>query len=88
MDIARHVCYDKGQRYGSSFKGVEVAVCSIAVTLEGTIIHKSGLITGGKELTRTMDTDTSFISYKHNLYSTNTYLYYNSVPKQRSDHYM
>lgn len=32
-----------------SFRGFEVAVtCSIAVTLEGTIIHKSGLITGGK----------------------------------------
>ncbi|TEB34053.1 condensin complex subunit SMC1 [Coprinellus micaceus] len=35
MDVARYVCYEKGQ---------EVK----AVTLEGTIIHKSGLITGGK----------------------------------------
>ncbi|KAI0757514.1 condensin complex subunit SMC1 [Daedaleopsis nitida] len=35
MDVARFVCYDKGQ---------EVK----AVTLDGTIIHKSGLITGGK----------------------------------------
>ncbi|TFK48892.1 cohesin complex subunit psm1 [Heliocybe sulcata] len=35
MDVARYVCYDKGQ---------EVK----AVTLEGTIIHKSGLITGGR----------------------------------------
>ncbi|KAH9930814.1 cohesin complex subunit psm1 [Amylocystis lapponica] len=35
MDIARHVCYERSQ---------EVK----AVTLEGTIIHKSGLITGGR----------------------------------------
>ncbi|KAF8882368.1 condensin complex subunit SMC1 [Gymnopilus junonius] len=35
MEIARYVCYEKGQ---------EVK----AVTLEGTIIHKSGLITGGR----------------------------------------
>ncbi|EGO04101.1 hypothetical protein SERLA73DRAFT_102460 [Serpula lacrymans var. lacrymans S7.3] len=35
MEVARYVCYDKGQ---------EVK----AVTLEGTIIHKSGLITGGR----------------------------------------
>ncbi|KAK8869753.1 hypothetical protein IAR55_000321 [Kwoniella newhampshirensis] len=35
MEIARYVCYDKGQ---------EVK----AVTLEGTVIHKSGLITGGQ----------------------------------------
>ncbi|KAF9517669.1 hypothetical protein BS47DRAFT_1339193 [Hydnum rufescens UP504] len=35
MEVARFVCYDKGQ---------EVK----AVTLDGTIIHKSGLITGGK----------------------------------------
>ncbi|KAF8892810.1 hypothetical protein CPB84DRAFT_1816222 [Gymnopilus junonius] len=36
MEIARFVCYEKGQEV----KGV--------VTLEGTIIHKSGLITGGR----------------------------------------
>ncbi|KAF8342909.1 cohesin complex subunit psm1 [Cantharellus anzutake] len=35
MDVARYVVYEKGQ---------EVK----AVTLDGTIIHKSGLITGGK----------------------------------------
>ncbi|KAL8278439.1 hypothetical protein RQP46_009129 [Phenoliferia psychrophenolica] len=34
MEIARHVCYDKGQEIK-------------AVTLDGTIIHRSGLITGG-----------------------------------------
>ncbi|KAE9404591.1 condensin complex subunit SMC1 [Gymnopus androsaceus JB14] len=35
MDVAKYVCYEKGQ---------EVK----AVTLDGTIIHKSGLITGGR----------------------------------------
>ncbi|EIW69438.1 hypothetical protein TREMEDRAFT_62305 [Tremella mesenterica DSM 1558] len=35
MDIAKQICYDKGQ---------EVK----AVTLEGTVIHRSGLITGGQ----------------------------------------
>ncbi|KAF9817733.1 hypothetical protein IEO21_03282 [Rhodonia placenta] len=35
LEVARYVCYDKGQ---------EVK----AVTLEGTIIHKSGLLTGGR----------------------------------------
>ncbi|KAF8872389.1 cohesin complex subunit psm1 [Gymnopilus junonius] len=35
MEIARYVCYEKGQEIK-------------AVTLEGTIIHKSGLITGGR----------------------------------------
>ncbi|EIN08250.1 hypothetical protein PUNSTDRAFT_52701 [Punctularia strigosozonata HHB-11173 SS5] len=35
MQVAQYVCYEKGQ---------EVK----AVTLEGTIIHKSGLITGGR----------------------------------------
>ncbi|KAH7103427.1 condensin complex subunit SMC1 [Auriculariales sp. MPI-PUGE-AT-0066] len=35
MEVARYICYDKGQ---------EVK----AVTLEGTVIHKSGLITGGR----------------------------------------
>ncbi|THU82274.1 condensin complex subunit SMC1 [Dendrothele bispora CBS 962.96] len=35
MEVAKYVCYEKGQ---------EVK----AVTLEGTIIHKSGLITGGR----------------------------------------
>ena len=34
LDVARHVCYDRGQ---------EVK----AVTLDGTVIHRSGLITGG-----------------------------------------
>ncbi|KAF5389616.1 hypothetical protein D9757_004216 [Collybiopsis confluens] len=35
MEVAKYVCYEKGQ---------EVK----AVTLEGTVIHKSGLITGGR----------------------------------------
>ncbi|ORY92961.1 condensin complex subunit SMC1 [Leucosporidium creatinivorum] len=34
MEVARHVCYEKGQQIK-------------AVTLEGTVIHRSGLITGG-----------------------------------------
>ncbi|KAF9457597.1 condensin complex subunit SMC1 [Collybia nuda] len=35
MEVARFVCYEKGQEIK-------------AVTLEGTVIHKSGLITGGR----------------------------------------
>ncbi|KAF8638669.1 hypothetical protein AX17_002030 [Amanita inopinata Kibby_2008] len=35
MEVARYVCYEKGQEIK-------------AVTLEGTVIHKSGLITGGR----------------------------------------
>ncbi|KAM0787898.1 hypothetical protein ACM66B_003947 [Microbotryomycetes sp. NB124-2] len=34
LEIAKHVCYDKGQEVKS-------------VTLEGTVIHRSGLMTGG-----------------------------------------
>ncbi|RHZ63251.1 hypothetical protein Glove_330g45 [Diversispora epigaea] len=34
LEIAKHICYDKNQQVK-------------AVTLDGTIIHKSGLITGG-----------------------------------------
>ncbi|CAG8711016.1 20828_t:CDS:10, partial [Racocetra persica] len=34
LDIAKHICYEKNQQVK-------------AVTLDGTIIHKSGLITGG-----------------------------------------
>lgn len=33
---------------GDSFEVLTMCVCDIAVTLEGTIIHKSGLITGGR----------------------------------------
>lgn len=53
MDVARYVCYEKGQEV----KGIHVLFisflfknlhCILAVTLEGTIIHKSGLITGGR----------------------------------------
>jgi structural maintenance of chromosome 1 len=52
MDIARHVVYDKGQEV----KGMPLCLLHSfitdylpqAVTLEGTIIHKSGLITGGR----------------------------------------
>jgi structural maintenance of chromosome 1 len=52
MEVARYVCYEKGQEV----KGVILRFPSTivywwhdsAVTLEGTIIHKSGLITGGR----------------------------------------
>ena len=53
MEVARYVCYEKGQEV----KGMCVycdwwwfgsTQCDVAVTLEGTIIHKSGLITGGR----------------------------------------
>lgn len=53
MEVARYVCYDKGQEV----KGVmifniltllHIINTLLAVTLEGTIIHKSGLITGGR----------------------------------------
>ena len=51
MDVAKFVCYEKGQEVkGESsppWHGDEPDVL-VAVTLEGTIIHKSGLITGGK----------------------------------------
>jgi structural maintenance of chromosome 1 len=52
MDIARFISYEKGQ----DVKGIpSTSICIagrlmsiIVVTLEGTIIHKSGLITGGR----------------------------------------
>jgi structural maintenance of chromosome 1 len=55
MEVARYVCYEKGQEIKGGFScfflvGVR-ADCFfwvVAVTLEGTVIHKSGLITGGR----------------------------------------
>ena len=53
MEVARYVCYEKGQEV----KGMsdiclilihDIHLAGVAVTLEGTIIHKSGLITGGR----------------------------------------
>ena len=54
LDIARHVCYDRGQEVkGTSLSSIlswrwVLMALYVAVTLEGTIIHKSGLITGGR----------------------------------------
>lgn len=56
MEIARRVCYDKGQdikgvfipRPGKKSAELFCDLRNLAVTLEGTVIHKSGLITGGK----------------------------------------
>jgi structural maintenance of chromosome 1 len=52
MDIARYVCYEKGQEvkgmYGVAIVTSRLTYRLVAVTLEGTIIHKSGLITGGR----------------------------------------
>jgi structural maintenance of chromosome 1 len=46
MAVAKHICYEKGQEVkGGSHDFVELTA---AVTLEGTVIHKSGLITGGQ----------------------------------------
>ena len=54
MEIARFVCYDKEQEVKGMLRQfigpykVPYLVVHIAVTLDGTVIHKSGLITGGK----------------------------------------
>jgi structural maintenance of chromosome 1 len=53
MDVAKFVTWEKGQEIKGKYslhRGVALElnmVCS-AVTLEGTIIHKSGLMTGGR----------------------------------------
>ena len=54
MEIARHVCYDKAQevkgQFDSSYNIGDSNAdrrFSPAVTLEGTVIHKGGNITGG-----------------------------------------
>jgi structural maintenance of chromosome 1 len=54
MDVARYVCWEKGQEVKGGFRLSFLCVadhaetCCLAVTLEGTIIHKSGLMTGGR----------------------------------------
>lgn len=53
MEVARYVCYEKGQEIkGETLHECILFCCLIAslaaVTLEGTVIHKSGLITGGR----------------------------------------
>jgi structural maintenance of chromosome 1 len=54
MEVARYVCYEKGQEIKGEVSpnprlefGL-IRFCVVAVTLEGTVIHKSGLITGGR----------------------------------------
>ena len=51
MDIARNVVYEKGQEVkgkATPFLMADDLYGRSAVTLEGTVIHKSGLITGGR----------------------------------------
>ena len=54
MEIARNVCYEKGQEVKGDLKFILSVLLLLrvysapAVTLEGTVIHKSGLITGGR----------------------------------------
>ena len=56
MEVARYVCYEKGQEIKGWLAFVScwdwadwfLFCWVVAVTLEGTVIHKSGLITGGR----------------------------------------
>ncbi len=51
MEVAKHVVYERGQEVKGSFPDIchfSLSLSMLAVTLEGTIIHKSGLITGGR----------------------------------------
>ena len=41
LDVARNICYERGQRVK-------------AVSLDGTIIHKTGMITGGPSMQDTI----------------------------------
>ncbi|WVW83042.1 hypothetical protein I302_105059 [Kwoniella bestiolae CBS 10118] len=61
MDIAKYVCYDKGQ---------EVK----AVTLDGTVIHRSGLITGGQSSSGTRKFDDRQVEAKDDLTAIRTRL--------------
>jgi structural maintenance of chromosome 1 len=47
MEVARHICYERGQEVKGGLIQLEKSL-RLAVTLEGTVIHKSGLITGGQ----------------------------------------
>ena len=47
MDIAKHICYERNQEVKGEFR-LDLFTDDSAVTIEGTIIHKSGLITGGQ----------------------------------------
>jgi structural maintenance of chromosome 1 len=53
MEVARFVCYEKKQEVKGEFSSPKFFVIIwlmfyLAVTLEGTVIHKAGLITGGR----------------------------------------
>jgi structural maintenance of chromosome 1 len=56
MEVVRYVCYEKGQEIKGGFPCVFwwvfwlfwLLVFGGSVTLEGTVIHKTGLITGGR----------------------------------------
>ena len=46
ITVAKHVCYERAQEVKGGYRGD--VLLTAAVTLEGTVIHKSGLITGGQ----------------------------------------
>jgi structural maintenance of chromosome 1 len=56
MDVAQYVCWERGQEVkGTNFffiwgfdRDMVLNIIWVAVTLEGTVIHKSGFITGGR----------------------------------------
>nr|XP_019042266.1 cohesin complex subunit psm1 [Kwoniella bestiolae CBS 10118]OCF21196.1 cohesin complex subunit psm1 [Kwoniella bestiolae CBS 10118] len=75
MDIAKYVCYDKGQ---------EVK----AVTLDGTVIHRSGLITGGQSSSGTRkfdDRQVEGLNKQKELYLSQLQELYRSKPKDKAD---
>jgi structural maintenance of chromosome 1 len=54
MEVAKYVCWEKGQEVKGRWRMLQrseilgLMRILLAVTLEGTIIHKSGLMTGGR----------------------------------------
>ncbi|WWC89989.1 uncharacterized protein L201_004919 [Kwoniella dendrophila CBS 6074] len=75
MDIAKYVCYDKGQ---------EVK----AVTLEGTVIHRSGLITGGQSsggARKFDDREVEGLNRQKELYLSQLQELHRSKPKDKAD---
>ncbi|WRT67180.1 uncharacterized protein IL334_004146 [Kwoniella shivajii] len=75
MDIAKYVCYDKAQ---------EVK----AVTLEGTVIHRSGLITGGQGsggARKFDDREVEGLNRQKELYLSQLQELHRSKPKDKAD---
>ncbi|WVF72212.1 hypothetical protein IAT40_007024 [Kwoniella sp. CBS 6097] len=75
MDIAKYVCYDKGQ---------EVK----AVTLDGTVIHRSGLITGGQGSSSSRkfnDQEVDGLTKAKELYISQLQEYHRTKPKEKDD---